>query len=190
MNPKKLLPLLVLGGLLVAPAARADFSEQRFAAGMKAAEQGKYEEARQAFADAYSLQPTQPTLWNLAMAEYKTGKPVDAIRHVRLYLRQSPREARYEALAPQFIERLAVQTCHIEVDTVAGADVFVDEDKMIDKAPLPDVVDVGAGEHVVEAKKGERGATTRVTCALGQTVRAKVSFEEEPPPPPPPSCGT
>jgi len=187
---KRAIPLVAVACLLATSPAWADFADQRFQAGMKAAEQGRYEEARQAFADAYSLQPTQPTLWNLAMAEYRTGKYVDAIRHVKLYMRQTPRESRYEALAPQFLERLGAQTCHVEIETVAGADVYVDDDRMNDKAPLPDAVDVAAGDHTIEVKKGERGANAKTTCAVGQTVHVRVLFDDPTPPPPPPPVPT
>jgi hypothetical protein len=62
-----------LGMTLLPGLARAgDQADQRFAEGMTFVQQGRYEEARQAFLQAYALHATQPVLWNLAVSELST----------------------------------------------------------------------------------------------------------------------
>ena len=162
--------------LLPGLARAGDQADQRFAEGMTFVQQGRYEEARQAFLQAYALHATQPVLWNLAVSELKTGRTVDALRHMKQYLRGAPTDPKYVQIAPSLLDKMNAETCHVQVEAPAGADILVDGVRLVDRAPLPDTADVAPGEHVVEARLGDKSARTSVKCGAGEKVPAVVAF--------------
>ncbi len=176
-------PLVLLAALVatiaLAVEARAGQSDQRFAEGMKSVESGKFEEARQSFLQAYALRPTMPILWNLAIAEYKVGRHVDAIRHMKAYLKGSPTDPKYVQLAPTVMEKLVANTCHIEVEAQEGADVLLNADPWPKRAPLDDTIDVAPGNYAMEARKDDRSVKANTSCKAGETVKVKLVWQEK-----------
>jgi hypothetical protein len=168
--------------LAAAAPARADdvttkAAQARFEEGLGRVKDGDFEGARVSFAQAYAVLKKPDILWNLALAEQKSGHPVDALAHFK----QLQKDARTDAdrvNASKHVTDLLVQTGHIEVAAVTGAQVTVDG-SVVGVAPLTDQVDVVAGKHHVEATSAQGAKTADVDAALGQVVH--VSFLEAAP---------
>ena len=143
---------------------------------MELAKAGKFEQARASFALAYMLSPDPSTLWNLALAEMKSGHAAEAIRHLKTYLRGPAVDPAYAAKAPKLLEQLSARVGHINVEAPAGTDLTVDGDHLPERAPLGEPVDVAPGAHVVEGKLGARPASASVTVVAGETVLAALTF--------------
>jgi hypothetical protein len=171
------LTLVLAAGLATAP-ARADDkamrdAQARFEEGLHRVKAGDFEAARVSFTEAYAVLKKPDILWNLALAEQKSGHPVDSIVHFKQFkaLAKSDRE---RAGADRHIAELAPLTAHIDVAAPSGANVSVDG-AIAGTAPLPEALDVGAGHHTVEvalAQGARRSAD--VDAIVGQVVR--VSF--------------
>lgn len=168
--------------LAVGAPARADDvttkeAQARFEEGLGRVKDGDFEGARVSFAQAYAVLKKPDILWNLALAEQKSGHPVEAIGHFK----QLQRDARTDAdrvNASKHVTDLLIQTGHIEVAAVAGAQVSVDGN-VVGVAPLADQVDVAAGKHHVEATTAQAKKVADIDAALGQVVH--VSFLEAAP---------
>lgn len=168
--------------LAAAAPARADDvttkeAQARFEEGLGRVKDGDFEGARVSFAQAYAVLKKPDILWNLALAEQKSGHPVEAIGHFK----QLQRDARTDAdrtNAAKHVTDLLIQTGHIEVAAVAGSQVSVDG-MVAGIAPLADQVDVAAGKHHVEAATAQGKKAADVDAALGQVVH--VSFLEAAP---------
>lgn len=163
-------------------AARADDvsahdAQARFEEGLARVKGGDFEGARLSFAEAYAVLKKPDILWNLALAEQKSGHPVEAIGHFK----QLQHDARTDAdrvNASKHVTDLLVQTGHIEVAATTGTQVSVDG-SIVGVAPLADQVDVAAGKHHVEATTSQGKKSADVDAALGQVVH--VSFLEAAP---------
>jgi hypothetical protein len=185
---------LALAAILAAATpARADDvttkeAQARFEEGLARVKGGDFEGARISFAQAYAVLKKPDILWNLALAEQKSGHPVEAIGHFK----QLQRDARTDAdraNASKHVTDLLVQTGHVEVAAVTGAQVTVDG-SVVGVAPLADQVDVAAGKHHVEATTTQGKKTADVDAALGQVVHvnfieAAPTVEGRPQPPQP-----
>ena len=80
----------VLIGLIVATASSSAWAQpvseeadSRFREGMQYAKGGKFEQARLSFTQAYAISADPTTLWNLAVAEMKTGHSLEALKHLK-----------------------------------------------------------------------------------------------------------
>src|SRR5258706_5056331 len=106
------LPSLAFAQLLAAAPSFADppneavkMARRRFQEGVAAVDAGNYEAARVAFQQAYALKPHPSVLRNLGQAELKTGRYVEAARHLSTFVRDTTygttpeREAAAKSLA-------------------------------------------------------------------------------------------
>jgi hypothetical protein len=130
-------------------------ARKRFQEGVAAADARNYEGARLAFQQAYALKPHPSVLRNLGQAELKTGRYLDAARHLSTFIRDTTfgtpaeRESAKKSLAEaeSKIGRLI-----LEVD-VAGAEVAVDGE-ISGRSPLgADPIYVEPGQRVVRVQK-------------------------------------
>jgi hypothetical protein len=134
-----------------------------------------YEAARVEFQQAYRIEPTAKTLISLALAELQSGHALDALGHLRAYVKDPGAEpAKVEAVRSKWLPRAEEQTGHLIVDAPPGADLLVDG-QTLGKAPLAEAVDVAAGEHDVLARLGAWSASVHVSTTGGQFSR--VHFE-------------
>ncbi len=148
-------------------------AQARFVEGLDRVKAGDFEAARVSFMQAYAVLHKPDILWNLALAEQKSGHPVEAITHFK-QLRQGLKSDADRAGANRHIAELMDQTAHIDVSAPAGAQVTVDGAAM-GMSPLPEPLDVAAGKHHVEvavAPGDTRAADAE--AVTGQVVR--VSF--------------
>jgi hypothetical protein len=136
------------------------------------------------FAEANAVAQTPPILFNLARTEQLTGRLVDAARHFREYLAlpSHPKvTADLRKQASTFLGDIDSKLGHVAVDAPAGSTITIDG-----AAGTLGTLDVQPGSHTIVAVLGPETRSTTVSCAAGQTVPAKLSFESPSPPPPPP----
>jgi hypothetical protein len=160
---------------------------QRYKDGVARIEEGEFELARLAFLQAYTLDPAPQLLWNLGISEAKSQHFVDALRHLRAYLKLPDVTAKQRAVAQPLIEAAARGTGHIAVVVDAGTDIRLDGNLVA--RPLVDVLDVAPGSHVVTAQQGSRSKTVTASPGPGETASVDLRFpaaESEPNPVPVP----
>jgi len=145
-------------------------ADARFHEGMAFANAGQYEQARLAFQQAYAISKDPTTLWNLALAEMKTNRAVDAIRHFRAFKRDPKASSTDLPTCDTLINRLEAQTCRVQVKTAAGAEISVDGERWQDAAPTPGPIDVGEGVHTIRVSLGTRWATKDINGVKGQEI--------------------
>lgn len=148
-------------------------AETRFKEAATLAKQGKYEEALTKYVQSYALEPRPSVLLGMALAEYELRRDVDAIRHLRTYLRD-PKARNVEELKSKFLVPLNERTGHLHVVAPSGLQIAIDGETV---TPIDDVVDVKPGSHVLTAGDERREATV----AKGQTMEVDLR------PPPAPS---
>lgn len=178
---RRIVGALSLAVLLAAMDVRADTSasseaEARFKEAAALAKRGKYEEALAKYVQSYALEPRASVLLGMALAEYELKRDLEALRHLREYLR-SPRAQNVDELKARFLDPLHERTGHLRVRAAASAQVTVDGAPAI---VIDDLVDVAPGPHVVVI-----GAERReVTLAGGETVTLENAAKSASPAPP------
>lgn len=146
-------------------------AEARFKEAATLAKQGKYEEAL-AYVQSYALEPRASVLLGMALAEYELKRDVEAMVHLREYLR-NPKAQNVEELKAKFFVPLHERTGHLRARTPSGVQVTVDG---ATAAVIDDVIDVKPGDHVVSAA----GVKREVTVARGQTLEVDLNPEPAP----------
>ncbi len=171
------LTLVLAGGLASSP-ARADDkatrdAQARFEEGLGRVKAGDFEAARVSFTQAYAVLKKPDILWNLALAEEKSGHLVDALGHFKK-VRTAAKNDHDRAGAERHIADLSPQTAHIDVAAPSGSPLTLDGIG-VGMAPLIEPLDVAPGRHHVEVGLAQ-GTTKSADCdaVLGQVVR--VSF--------------
>lgn len=195
------------GAAAVEPAESAAQRDARlrFEEGLARVKSGRFEDARVAFAQAFAVLRKPDILWNLALSEEKSGHLADALGHFKQFDREAPSEVDRSGVK-KHIDQLWGQTAHIEVTTLPGAQVTVDN-AAAGIAPLKEPLDVMPGHHLVEARNGGFFKSTEVDLAAGQKLEARLQETDSrvaaapapgatapmgtsdgaPPPPPPPA---
>ncbi len=155
-------------------------AEARFKEGLTRVKNKDYEAARLSFEQAYAVLHRPLILWNLALAEEKCSRPLDALAHFRQVAREAPSDADRTS-AQKHVDTLLGQLARIDVQAPAGTALALDGVDGAGTAPLGDPLDVMPGHHVVAAKMAA-GVTksSDVDAVAGQV--AHVSFADAPPP--------
>ncbi len=183
---------LALGAV---PEARADDAAtveatSRFEEGNTLWGQGKHEQARLKYVQAWAVLKKPGVLFNLARAEQHEGRWLDAYVHFREFLKMPQTDADRTALARKFLADLGTQVSLIALSpgTPAGTKVIVDG-LVAGEAPLADPIAVLAGPHEVLVVYGDKQRRRKVTCPAQRTVlveRADTEPAGGAPPSPPP----
>lgn len=144
-------------------------AQARFEEGLVRVRAGNFEGARVSFLQAYAVLQKPSILWNLALAEEKTGNVLSALGHFKHFARVAP-GGDDRSVAEKHIGELMGQTGHIDIAAPTGAQVVLDGSPA-GTAPLGDAIDVLPGKHRVEAQtpQGTRDAVADV--GAGQLVR-------------------
>jgi hypothetical protein len=153
-------------------------AEKRFAEGLDLYGAGNINEARVKLVQAYAVLKRTTLLWNLAVAEFYSQHPREALRHMRVFVRAPDAEASDVKLAKEkLIPEAEKQTARLRVEAAVGKSITVDGEAL-GVSPLADVVDVLPGHHRVTAA-GESGDVVReVDVGIGQ--QAIVQFPQAP----------
>jgi len=172
-----------LGSLpLAEPRASAQASDQvtevarqRYDEGVKAFDAGRYEDARAAFLQAYSLKRHPAVLLNLGQSELRSGHPEDAGNHLQQFLREHKTATpEQRAVAEKGVADAKKKAGFIVVIVDAtGADVSIDG-TMVGKAPLLDPLFVTHGKHTLFASYQGKSATVQVDAKPGTAAAANL----------------
>jgi tetratricopeptide (TPR) repeat protein len=182
--------LLVLSSGLTVAASPITDAQERFVEGNRLMKAGDYDGARVAYEQSLALVPHGSTYRNLALAEFKLGDPVKALKHLRSALKSPDLQPDRRSVTKHDLDEAYAATGHVEVSTSPGASIRVDGMDVDGTAPLPDPVDVTAGHHTIEAHVGGRSAKADVDAKAGIIVKVDISLAEPVPTPattPPPA---
>ncbi len=146
------------------PEAMAD---ARFKAGLAAYDKGNYEAARLEFLQAQAIYPRASILRNLALSELHTGRPLEALQHLRTFLADPGTSADKRALGERSLAEAYAQTGHLSITAPDGSHVKVDG-KDVGIAPLKDAVDVLVGLHGVDTDSAGAGSHQSVQTGAGK----------------------
>jgi hypothetical protein len=171
---------MMLGALAVATPALADDVAQReaqarFEEGLARVRNKDFEGALVAFQQANSVIKKPAVVWNLALTEEKTNRPVDALTHFREFLREAEAADPDRPRAQKHIDGLNAATGHIDVAAPAGATITLDGSRAVGAMPLTDPVDVVPGHHDVEARLQGAAKSVSLDVVAGQTARADLA---------------
>ena len=151
---------MALGLLIAAAPASAQTPEEearvQYEQGVALFDDGKLEEAADAFDRAYQLTPSYKFLWNIGQVETELGHFAAALSAYERYLAQGEGKIPVSraAKARKEIKRLSGLVGKLRIDSeVGGALIFVDGSKQ-GATPLTEAIVVDAGEHEVVAKAG------------------------------------
>jgi tetratricopeptide (TPR) repeat protein len=152
-------------------------AQARFEEGLARVRAGNFEGARASFLQAYAVLQTPSILWNLALAEEKTGNTLSALGHYKQFARVGPADDG-RPVAEKHIGDLMGQTGHVDVAAPTGAQIVLDG-ALAGVAPLGDTLDVLPGRHRLEVQtaQGTRKAVTDV--APGQFVHVSLMLATE-----------
>lgn len=166
------LGLIALADPSVARADDRSEAEARFQEGIALYKAGNIDEARLKLVQAYAVLGRPNILWNLAVAELYSSRPLDALRHMRKYIKLPEATAHDINLAKEtFIPKLEQLTGRIAVKAADGTALKIDDEE-VGAAPLAEAIDVLPGRHVVIGRAPGHDATVEVDVAAGQTVPA------------------
>jgi len=188
MKPRSLAIALLFSSLSLsfAPTARAQDdavtvqARARFKEGVDAFDKGKFEEARLAFLQAYTLKKHPSVLLNLAQSSAKSNHYLEASKYFQQFLREATTaNADQRKSAESGLAEVRTKLGRIAVDAPPGTDVTID-DQRAGTTPF-EPVDVEIGTHTVKSSAGN----ATVIAVGGQRVEAKLGQKAEPPPPPP-----
>jgi hypothetical protein len=173
-------PLLAATPSFAEPSAEAiKMARKRFQEGVAAVDAGNYETARVAFQQAYALKPHPSVLRNLGQAELKTGRHLEAARHLSTFVRETAygtgpeRESAARSLAQAEAE---VGKIVVEVD-VPGAEITVDGERA-GRSPIVDPFYAERGDRIIRIQKDGYETYEKVQPILaGRTTQLKISLE-------------
>ncbi len=169
------------GSTSQAPAgARAESAPTLVLRGVKLYKEHRYDAARDAFDQAYKLDPQPGTLLNLALSELKADEPMEAAAHFREYLKASQEpEAKLDSVRTTYLPLAESEIGQLDIQTSAAAEVFVDggalsptmvaSERAAGNGRIVSVL-VRAGEHAVSARQGSSEQTQRMTAKGGEIV--------------------
>jgi hypothetical protein len=154
-----------------------------FKAGVAAARQGRWEDARVAFEQAHARVPRAAILLNLAGAQRQTGHLVEAAASYRAFLARATegpaaahRQAATEALA-DLEERIGQVT--VRADGIGPGDHLVIGDRVVPLVDLPGPIPVDPGDHVLEVHRGSQ-VVARAPFSIEEGEEATVEVEVPP----------
>lgn len=149
----------------------------RFKEGVEAFDKGKYEEARLAFLQAYTLKKHPSVLLNLAQSTAKSNRPLEAAGYFKQYLKEANTATPQQRKdAEKGLEEVRTKLGTINVVASPGTEVTLDDQK-VGTAPV-DILDVEPGQHTVKGG----GQSVTVTSVAGQRAEARLLKDESPTP--------
>ncbi|MBI2892823.1 MAG: tetratricopeptide repeat protein [Deltaproteobacteria bacterium] len=157
-----------------AATARAAFDR-----GTRRFQAGRYEQALEAFREAYEARPHPAVLFNIASCLDKLGRPVEAVTEYQRYLRLRGDEVEpaRRADVEEALARLRRRVAFLAITppspdaavTVDGAEVELGEDPVV----------VSSGRHTIESRAaGGRTATAEVDVVSGESLEVRLRLPE------------
>jgi tetratricopeptide (TPR) repeat protein len=142
----------------------------RFKEGVEFYDKGKYEEARLAFLQAYTLKKHPAVLLNLAQSSAKAGHPMEAAKYFKQFLKESTTASPQQKKdAETGLADVRQKLGRIEVVAPSGTEITLDDGERIGTTPLSEPLDVEPGPHTVKSPT----ESVKVIATVGQKVEAK-----------------
>lgn len=142
----------------------------RFKEGVDAFDKGKYEEARLAFLQAYTLKKHPAVLLNLAQSSAKSNHPLEAAKYFQQFLKEaSTASPQQRKDAEAGLADVRQKIGRIEVVAPAGTEISLDDQGKVGTTPM-EPIDVEPGSHTVKSPT----QSVTVTANAGQKVEAKL----------------
>lgn len=139
-------------------------AKERFLAGKEAYEAERYEEAAEAFTEAYDLSGRNELLYNIGQAYRKAGQLKKAEEYFQQYLNELPEAPNADQVVETIIEiqeEMAAQMATLRIEsTPADARVFIDGE-MEPRCKTPCPVSLMPGEHELRLAKAGYKETTK-----------------------------
>ncbi|MCS6899347.1 MAG: hypothetical protein RMJ98_06680 [Myxococcales bacterium] len=146
-------------------------ARKRFLEGVKFFDEKKYDLARVAFFQAYTLKKHPDVLLNLAQAELLGGRYLEAAQHFKEFLRDTANDKnpkRPDAAKGLEEARLHLGRIQITVD-LPDADVYLNGTK-VGTSPMADALEVLPGKHSIEARKERKSTIQSLEVPEGKTT--------------------
>jgi hypothetical protein len=180
------LPLAVPARLLAEdpPAQEAAMARTLFVQGTKAAKEGAWARARDAFAASYALRPSMRTLFNLGIARVELGELVAASEALRAFVRDADaqKEAENLSVARRELARIEPLIAHVRVDAEAGAQDQLEVDgKVLPSGVIGSELPLDPGSHRIRWLRPER-VVAEEEFALSPGQRTTLALEPTPAP--------
>jgi hypothetical protein len=155
--------------------AHADTEDQltkeangRVAEGLDLFRAEKFEAAYAKFKQAYALSQLPKAVINLAIAELRSNRPLDGLRHLKEYVKDPRLSEKERASAQPYLEEAMLRTGHVRVEAPASLEISVSSTR-IGTTPLASDVDIEADKDTdIEA-----AVTTPPGTAPAQAVSAR-----------------
>ncbi len=158
--------------------AQLQEAEDRWKEGRALYEDGKVDDARLKYAQALVVLQRTNILWNLAIAEFYSNRPLDALRHFKQFVvRNDADPADVKRANDKYIPESAQQTGHLVVEAAPGLEIIVDDDLQQGATPFRDTVDVNPGPHRVHARYRGAVESKDVACTAGRTIVVKFEMQ-------------
>jgi hypothetical protein len=169
--------VVMLAGLATAGAAVAagdDPAQRLFSAGVEAARENRWADAREAFERAYGLSQRPVVLINLAGAEVRTGRLTEAANDYRRIVEgdPSPETSAFRKAAADMLPSLEARIPRIQLHTsgLGAADVVEIDGEEIPSGRLEQPHLIDPGSHVVVVKRsGVERARVSFSVAEGES---------------------
>lgn len=175
-------------------------ARELFSEGVRLYQQSDWEGAKKRFREAEAEHHAAAIVYNIGLAEEKTGRPQAAIDAYEAYIAEVGERGDLTASATTAIVQIKARTTRLKIDSKpAGARLFVDGSPLSE--PAPTSLLVFGGHHVIVAQgdgwRGERDIDARgaadvmtvlvepATLAHEAVPIAPATTNGEPPPPPP-----
>ncbi|MCL2448278.1 MAG: hypothetical protein FWD17_04975, partial [Polyangiaceae bacterium] len=121
-------------------------AQARFEEGLERVKVGDFEAARLSFAQAYTVLRRPSILWNLALAEEKTGHLLESLVHFKRVAHDPSADGSDREVAERHAAALVARTGHIAVEAPPGAVLQLDDDTAESVAPLAEALGDDADE--------------------------------------------
>ncbi len=177
------LSLCLAGAIASAPAlaqsdAETQIARERFKEGVAHYDAQEYDKARLAFLQAYALKAHPAVLLNLAQSELRAGRYAEAAQNFEKYIRNNPGATALPHARDAFDEaRQRVGEVNVSVN-IADAAVMLDGIE-VGRSPLPGVVYVMPGSHVLSARSGAVSAEQVLEATAGQQIYVSLQLRQD-----------
>jgi hypothetical protein len=155
---------------------------------VKAFGEGRYEEARAAYSQAYKLDPQTRTLMELAVAEFKSDHPVEAAAHWKEYLQRPDATVELaDAVRKHWLMQAQSQIAHLDIHVPPKAEVIIDGSAP-DGHPVSEgeggrevslTIDVREGNHEVTAQRGSANQVRHIVARGGEHVQVRLLLDQQ-----------
>lgn len=153
-----------------------------FTAGLEAASDHRWQEARDLFEQSLAVTERASTLLNLAAAQAETGAVVEAAASYRRFLEiATGRDARHRDEAEEALARVEERIAHLELDAteLSPGDRLEVDDRTILPAAMDDALPLDAGAHrVTVSRDGALVFDQEITLTEGARLTLAVEVAE------------